>query len=302
MENKSHAVAAVVFILVFGIGATIFFFWLRPEHADSRIYQTTTSHSVGGLTAQSSVKFKGLEVGHVLSVDFAPDNPNKVRIRFAVRQGIPMTHSTYAELATQGIAGLKMLNLSNPNPSARPLHTRPGHPANVPLHEALLSQIEDSGQQSLQRVNNILHSVQELLNADNRKHLTRTMAQLDEASHKLAAAESTLEPALKQLPALTRQMQSVIARIDRLADQAQQPVAQASQVENSVQSVSDSADRLTRRLDRKTLPRIDDLLSTLNQTSDHLDRLSQELEAKPNSVILGPPKPRPGPGEPGFDQ
>lgn len=302
MENKSHVVAAVVFILVFGIGATVFFLWLRPEQAASRIYQATTSHSVGGLTAQSSVKFKGLKVGHVLSVDFAPDNPNRVRIRFAVRQGIPMTHSTYAELATQGIAGLKTLNLSNPDPSAQPLQTETGHPADVPLHEALLSQIEDSGQKSLRQVNHILSSVEQLLNADNRQHLSRTMAQLDEASHRLVAAANAVEPALQQLPALTRQLQSTIARIDSLAEQAQQPVAQASQLEDSVQSVSDSADRLTRRLDAQTLPRINDLLSTLNQTADHLNRLSQELEAKPNSVILGPPKPRPGPGEPGFDR
>lgn len=300
MENKSHVVAALMFILVFGIGAAVFFVWLRPEQSSSRTYQTKTSHSVAGLTAQSSVKFKGLKVGHVLSVDFAPEDPNKVQILFTVRNGIPVTKSTYAELATQGIAGLKTLNLSNPDPTAQPLPTNSRHPADIPLHQALLSQLEDSGKQSLQHVNHILNSVQTLLDADNRKHLTQTMAQIDQASRKLVAAETAIEPALKQLPALTRQMQAAIASINRLADEAQSPVAKAGKVEGAVQSASDSATRLARQLNNRTLPRIDRLVTTLNQTANHLDQLAQELAAKPDSVILGPPQPSPGPGEPGF--
>lgn len=221
----------------------------------------------------------GLKVGHILSVDFAADDPNKVQILFAVDDHIPVTESSYAQLATQGIAGLKTLNLSNPNPKAKPLKTDSTHPANVPLHQALLSHFEDSGQQTMQKINNILNSAQQLLNKNNRQHLAQTIAHIDKAS---------------------RQMQLAIAKIDRLTTQAQGPVAQAGQVEDSVQSLSNSADRLTRRLNDHTLPRIDGLISTLNQTAHHLDQLSQELATKPNSVIMGPPKARPGPGEPGF--
>lgn len=113
MENRSHIVAALAFIVVFGAGAVGFYFWLSSGDNANRTLVIETGQSVGGLSAESPVKFKGLKVGHIESVGFDPHNANKVRIVFKVRDTVPLTHSSYGELSSEGITGLSTLTLTD---------------------------------------------------------------------------------------------------------------------------------------------------------------------------------------------
>jgi phospholipid/cholesterol/gamma-HCH transport system substrate-binding protein len=302
MENKSHVISAVVFIFVFGIGAVVFYYWIAPSESGSRRYQIITDQAVGGLSPEATVQFKGLKAGHVESVQYAPHNPNKVQIVFVVTDNIPMTTSTYAQLHTQGITGNKSLRLSNPKPKAQPLKTSANHPARISLRPGLLAQLEKSGKQDMQKINTVLNNAAQLLSNQNRQHLTQAIAQIDTATQRLTAAEATVQPALTQLPKLTRQMHATLAKISRLAEAAHKPIAQASDVENSAQSLSQSAQKAIRKLNYDTLPKLTKLSETISQTANQFKRLARELQAKPQSLLLGPPQEQPGPGESGFNK
>ncbi|MES2404157.1 MAG: MCE family protein, partial [Pseudomonadota bacterium] len=60
MENRAHAVAAVVFLLVFSLGAVVVYYWLANRQNEPLAYEIVTSESVGGLSEQSTVQFKGI--------------------------------------------------------------------------------------------------------------------------------------------------------------------------------------------------------------------------------------------------
>jgi phospholipid/cholesterol/gamma-HCH transport system substrate-binding protein len=49
------------------------------------------------------------------------------------------------------------------------------------------------------------------------------------------------------------------------------------------------------------LPRINSLMDELGRNSRSLERLLQDLQDRPESLLFGRPAPPPGPGEPGFD-
>lgn len=307
MENKSHAIVAISFLVLLTLGAALFFFWLSHHKQASEVYEIVTSQAAGGLHKEAPVKFKGLKAGKVKSVQFDPQNPNKVKIVFGVYNKIPMTASTYAKLSTAGLTGMKTLNLSNPNPGAKPLHTSKEHPTRIPLHPSLLAQLKKSGKQDMKKVSQVLTNAHQVLNKQNRQHLSRTIARVDEASGQLVKAEKAMMPALKQMPQLARETRSnlksarqLIAQVRQLVSRAKGPVHKATQVEKSVESLSQSTNRLTRRLNEQALPHVDKLTRSVNRAANRIDRLARELQAKPQSVLFGPPKGRPGPGEPGF--
>ncbi|GEM_PF-656190 len=307
MENKSHVIVAISFLVALTLGAALFFFWLSHHKQASQVYKIVTSQPVSGLHKQTAVKFKGLRAGKVRSVAFDPQNPNKVKIIFGVYKKIPMTTSTYAKLSTAGLTGMKTLNLSNPDPKAKPLHTTKDHPTQIPLHPSLLAQLKKSGEQDMKKVNRILNNLHQVLERNNGRHLSRTIAQVNQATGKLLKAEKSVMPALKQMPQLAQETRSnlhaakhLMTQVKKLASQAKGPVKHANKVEHSVESLSQSANLLTRRLNDQTLPHMNRLTRSINRAADHLDRLAKELQAKPQSVLVGPPKARPGPGEPGF--
>ncbi|KEZ78230.1 MlaD family protein [Salinisphaera hydrothermalis] len=297
MENRSHIVAAVIFILFFGGGAVGFFFWLSTGDNAHRTMIIETTQSVGGVSAESPVKFKGLKVGHIESVSFDPQDANKVRIVFKVRDSVPLTKSSYGELATQGITGMSTLTLKTPDPSGPKLT---GNPPQLPLHKGLLGRLKSRGQADLHKVSQILDQVQNLTGGKNAKHISDTLAQLNQATRQLTEAEKQLQPTLAQLPELTRQLRRTVDSVDHLTDKAIPAIQKAGQAAQSAQSVGQSSQDVMRNLNNQVLPHIDALTRQMQDTARQIQNLGAELSAKPQSVLTGPPARRPGPGEPGF--
>ncbi|HET7313136.1 MlaD family protein [Salinisphaera sp.] len=298
MENRSHFVVAIIFILILGGGAVGFFFWLSTGDNANRTIIIETTQSVGGIGSQSPVKYKGLKVGHIVSVDFDPHDASKVRIVFKVDDSVPLNQSSYGQLATQGITGLSTLTLSTPDLSAPPLK---GNPPQIPLHQGLLDRLKKRGKADLAKVSTILDQIQNLTGGENAKHISQILAQLDQATRQLVEAEKSLQPTLAQLPELTQALQDTVASIDRLTEQAIPAIRKAGAAAASAQNVGQSSQDLIRSLNNQVLPHIDALTRQMHDTARQIQQLSAELSAKPQSVLTGPPERRPGPGEPGFD-
>lgn len=277
MTHRSHIIVALVFICVFGAGVAGFFFWLSSGANDKRTLVIVTRQSVDGVTSQAPVKFKGLNVGHVDSVGFTRHDANKVRIVIKVRDSVPLNQSSHGQIE------LNTLTLKTPDTSAPPL---PGQPPRLALHQSL----KEKGMADLDKVGRILDQVQKMTGGDNAKNISATLAQLNRASHKLVRAEQSLQPALAQLPDLTRQLRHTTGNVDQLTKQAIPTIRKTGQ----------AGQQVMRRLNSQILPHLDKLTLQLDDTARQIQTLGAELSSKPQSILTGPPKRRPGPGEPGF--
>lgn len=92
----------------------------------------------------------------------------------------------------------------------------------------------------------------------------------------------------------------MLADSDQLVRAAQGPVRDSAQLEQSISALAQSTQRLSARLDRQSLPDFAALSASLQRTSAQLDQLLRQLQARPQSLLLGPARRAPGPGEPGF--
>ncbi|HET6905787.1 MAG TPA: MlaD family protein, partial [Rhodanobacteraceae bacterium] len=288
------------FLVVFSVAGVLIFLWLSSAPGEPRAYRIITDESVGGLAPQTEVQFKGLEVGHVTRVRFDPRDRSRVIVDFRVRRDTYVTRATYAVVSMQGLTGGKTLELKLGEGSRAPLATSDEHPALIPLRKGLLDQLEESAQQDMADLHVILASTKQLLDANNRAHLSASIRQLDAATAKLDQIEAQLLPAAARMPALFKSAQqsldqshALLANANRIAQDAREPVRKAGQVEDTLQ-------HLGNRLDKQTAPDIEALSASLTRTSRLLEQLIRELKAKPQSLIFGPPQPPPGPGEPGF--
>ncbi len=301
MENRTHAIIAISFVIVFSAVAIVLYFWLSNQKSEPLAYQIVTHQSVGGLGPHSKVKFKGLTVGHITHVKFDPADRSRVVIDFKLQKKTYITHATYAVLAMQGLTGGEALELKLGKGSNAHLKTSDKHPARVPLHKGLLAKLKASGKEDMKNIHDILANAKKVLDANNREHLSASIQQIDAATGQLVTIEKQLMPAIKQMPALVnsarqslKQSHALLANANKIAREGQGPVKKAGKLEDSLQSLS-------RKLDKQTVPDIHTLSESLKRTSRQLDQLMRELKAKPQSLIFGPPKHPPGPGEPGFN-
>ncbi|MGZ8495592.1 MAG: MlaD family protein, partial [Candidatus Binatia bacterium] len=92
MEPKVNYTLVGLFIALLGAGLVAGVLWL--SRTDYRgvydRYYTYLDESVSGLSNDSSVKYRGVDVGRVKAIALNPDNPEQVRVAIDLVRGTPV--------------------------------------------------------------------------------------------------------------------------------------------------------------------------------------------------------------------
>src|SRR3569832_2141491 len=147
MENKAHALAAGIFVVLVTALLLVLGAWLTRDTGVREPYEISTRESISGLQPQAAVRFRGVDVGKVNAIGFDPTSQGNVLIRLEVDHDAPVTKSTFASLGYQGVTGLAFVQLDDeaPQPTAR-LEPQDGHPPRIPLRPGLQQTLTERGE------------------------------------------------------------------------------------------------------------------------------------------------------------
>ena len=97
---------------------------------------------------QAPVRFRGVEVGKVETIEFLPNDARVILVRVAVRAGTPITKGTYAQLGSQGVTGLAYVILDDDG--SKPERVAAGDLSyHIPVRASFLDEIAGSGKELL---------------------------------------------------------------------------------------------------------------------------------------------------------
>ncbi|MBH0196177.1 MAG: ATP-dependent zinc metalloprotease FtsH [Nitrospira sp.] len=113
MEPKVNYILVGSFIAILGAAVLIGLLWLGKTDYRGIYdrYEAYFRESVAGLSVDSTVKYRGVDVGRVKSITLNPDNPEEVKLTLDIASGTPVKTDTIAVLQTQGLTGLATINL-----------------------------------------------------------------------------------------------------------------------------------------------------------------------------------------------
>lgn len=300
MENKAYALAAGVFTLLLGIGVVAAVLWFSGSAAETEDYLLVSRYPVSGLNAQAPVRYRGLAVGKVVSIEFDPLNPRTILVQISVRTGTPLTKGTYAQLGSQGVTGLSYVMLDDDGKQPEPLVAEGDNLARIEVRQSFIDSLSASGKDVLENFNQVAKRVNALLSDDNQKQLMSTLRNVDQASGKMASLATAIEPTVKALPALANETGIVLRRADTLLANLNQRIDSFERAAKSAEQLGNSGAALADTIVTDSLPRLNVLLEDLQRSSRGLERLLDEINEQPQSLIFGRSPLPPGPGEPGF--
>ena len=111
-----------------------FFVWLAKFQIDRQYaYYDVLFDNVSGLSRAADVRFSGLSVGQVVSLELDETGSGRVRVRVEVAADTPIHEGATAQLQAQGVTGVSLVSLS------------PGDPAKPLLREAAAGGAGDPG-------------------------------------------------------------------------------------------------------------------------------------------------------------
>lgn len=318
MENKSHALVAGAFVVAVAALLVAMAMWLARDVTNTSAYEMTSHEAVNGLQAQAAVRYKGVTVGKVTRIGFDPAQRGNVLVTMAIDPNAPITRSTCATLAFQGVTGLSFVQLDEAGSSTETPEPGPNGVPRIPLRAGALGQITDQAGQLIDQVSHAAERLNELLAAENQAVLRDALTAVGAAAQSTRALARTTEQTLQaqfdpkrlDLPALTAQAQATLQAAEEAARQAQQVIGSLAEVISEAQqglARVTGADGMLDRIDRganivtgTTLPRIQNLTSDASRTIRRLDRIADTLSENPQALLYGSGAIDPGPGEPGF--
>lgn len=307
MENKAYAFAAGVFTLLLCASLVFIAMWMTGETEERDLFVLESRYPVTGLYSQAPVRFRGVDVGKVETIDFDPKNPQLIVVRILVRTGTPMTKGTYAQLGTQGVTGLAYVMLDDDGSRPERLLAEAAETNRIPVRQSFLDELSASGQELVTDANRLARRLSGFLSDENQAQFVRTLASIESAAARIDKLAVEAGPAVRNLPALTDEAGKVLARAEAVLASINEVTLQLGaglgaldRVAKSTEQMGGAAVSLSSAARDDTLPRLNALLEQLARNSRRLDRLLAEIERQPASFVFGRPVPAPGPGEPGF--
>ncbi|MGD9774612.1 MlaD family protein [Diaphorobacter sp.] len=318
MENKSHALAAGIFVIIVSALLAGLGLWLTRDQTAYRLYELSSKDSVSGLQPQAVVRYKGVAVGKVASIGFDPQVTGNVLIRVAVNTDAPVSPTTFATLGYQGVTGLAHIQLDDAQSPLPALAPGASGLPRLPLHSSSISQIAEQGPLILAQVQEATQRINTLLGDENQQQFGAALRQLgqaagsiDQLARRLDATVTTrLDPALTGVPALTQEAQQTLAALRQAgasaagaADEVRQAMHTLNAEDGPIADIAAGAKSLAvvaDRFGRVTLPRLNEAANETARTARRLGRTAAGINDNPQALIYGPGRAAAGPGEPGF--
>ena len=320
MEPKVNYIVVGSFVALLGAAILVGILWLGKTDYRGTYdrYEAYMKESVAGLSVNSTVKYRGVDVGRVRSIALRPENPEEVLLALDIQRGTPIKTDTIAVLETQGLTGLATINLTGGSRDAAPLEVQAGqaYPV-IKTGPSLFFRFDEAASRILSEeglaklladLDRAAKGVADTLDEDNRTALKNTIKDLSDVAQTITAHKAQIEHSLngaaKSADNLVKLTATLNAQVPQLLDGVNKSVTalntatdELARTSKTVGSVMNDARPELQQFTKRTLPEAGQLVTELRQLTASLTRVARELEREPSSLVFGRKAPTRGPGE-----
>lgn len=327
MQSQVNYTLVGLFVLLLSAALVATVSWLTLG-GESRVYDRYRVYfreSVAGLNLKATVRYRGVQVGQVESIQLDRDAPDQVDVVLNIERGTPIRRDTIATLSTRGLTGVASVELSG---GAQSLPLEKKADQELPVIQAgpsLVARLDDAFNNILTNVNNLSQRLERLLGDDNQIAITRTLQNLSTITGAVADRADSIRQTMTNVETFTSSLAERADRMGKALDQlaagleksgdlgaqVQATLADFRAVAQAVRRTADSFNRTTQdlsglakdgqrelqQLGQTTVPELNALLIQANELAAVMQRLAELLEQNPRALLLGKPSGRPGPGE-----
>lgn len=304
MSTKSSKFLIGLFVIIGLLICAGIIIWVGAARlfVKGSLYAVYFDESVQGLQVDSAIKYRGVEIGKVQSIDVAPDY-SLIEVTMKIDLEGDLHKQTIASLKTAGITGIVFIELDRIKAgelaNSPKLTFKPDYPV-IPSHKSEISQfLADTStiMQSIKAIDfkgisdqtkNTSQAIEGFMKG---KRINNIMTNLESTTANLDQTISKINKTVSE----GKVDQAVTETLGILSD-ARKLVGQAKSDINALKlrEKADQTDVLLKNIAKKTNTITNDLQDTsenLRVTSENLQKLSDSLNRDPSDLIFTKPAP-----------
>ena len=303
MYSRVNYTIVGLFVLLFSAGVVFFGFWLAKYGLKDTYatYKIEMKESVSGLSKDSSVKLRGLDIGHVSKIEIDPKNIEITDIYLKIKKSVVIKEDMFATTNMMGVTGLLSIEIAGGSNGAKTLKPTDSYIPLISTKPSFVTNFRNDITKTTQKLNNFLSQSEKLLSDKNIKTFNYILINIENMTKKAMVLEDEFNTTLSSLRKNMSDTSSSISRTQKDFSKIKDVTIPTI---NKLMQTSKNFNRVTLKFE-KSLDRGDyDMKRILEPTLvntqiliENLTSLSREFANNPSSLLFKSRKPRRGPGE-----
>lgn len=299
MYSKVNYMLVGIFVLLFGVSMVLFAFWLANYglKEDFSIYKLKMKESITGLSKDSSVKLRGVDIGKVSKIRINPENIEEIEIFLKIDKGVPIKEDMIASTEMFGLTGLLSINIEGGTNDAKLLEPTKDYIPTIKTAPSFVSKLSGVGdrlaillsEENIETIGNILAK------------LEKVTIKAEELEDKAIVSLNEADSAFKNFNTNFAKAGSDFSQIQKdFSDIKRASVVTINNLEQTTQNFNRIIVKVGKSIDRGdyNLKQIfEPVLVDIHVLSTQLNTMSREWEKNPSALLFKSRKPTRGPGE-----
>ena len=191
MYSKVNYTIVGIFVLLFTAGLMWFAFWLAKYgiHREYDTYKLFMTESVDGLSKDSVVKLRGVDIGRVSEIRIDPKNIEHIEVFLKIKRGVPIKEDMIAHTQMMGVTGLLSIEIDGGTNEAKTLEPSIDHIPIIPTVPSWFTKTKNGLKTLSERITMLVDKTQELLSKDNIETLGQIFVNTDRITAKASVVE-----------------------------------------------------------------------------------------------------------------
>jgi len=302
MESRVNYMITGAFVLLFGAALLGFVFWMGKYGYENRsfdLYKVYLDESVSGLNVESPVKFRGVKVGSVKSIKISKTYPDKIEVTLQIEKGTPIRENVLAMLGSQGITGLKYIeitadrNYREKNPPLIKKNKngfgviRPG--------KSFLGKLGDSATTIAEKADTLLKKLNILLKEKNMENFEKILENTENATAYVKDKTKDIDRVIEQIKNLLsddnlKNAKSILKELKLVSREAKMLMAK-------IRSELKKGKFDLKKISEESLDHLDEVLEETKRTLRSAQNMVEDLQRSPSDIIFKSKEVKYGPGE-----
>lgn len=304
MSTRSSKFLIGLFVIIGMTILAVIIIWVGASRIlmKGSLYAVYFDESVQGLQVDSAIKYRGVDIGKVQSIDVAPDY-RLIEVIMKIDLEGDLQNQTIASLKTAGITGIVFIELDRLSAgelaNSPKLTFQPNYPV-IPSRRSEISRFLADTSVIMQNIKDIdfkgisnqlkntTHAIENFLEG---KRINNIMANLESTSINLDQAIAKINKTVAE-----GKVDRVVNETLGILSEARQLIGQARSELNglNLREKAERTDAILKDIDKKTktiTSNLQDTSENLRATSENLQKISDSLNRDPSDLIFTKPAP-----------